>query len=553
MGGDCRGEKCIGVLVLMEGCRAGNVVVAVLAATLLWLGGCGGPAGKAPAPVKLDATATIGSVTEVFAPNVVPVEGYGLVGGLAGTGSRECPPRVRSYLRRYILSQLPAGTDADELIADANTAVVRLTGLMPARTWSQRFDLRVEALGETRTTSLRGGWLYKAELFGAGTFGLNTRVLGTAEGPVFIDPIDPGGSEARAGYILAGGQARTRYPITLALREPDYIVARRISNVLNTRFGQGTAEAVAPELIRLRIPSGYAQRRQRFIDVVKATYVVSTPQLTAERIDKFAMKLAGSAEKYQAEVGLEAIGRASIRKLAVLFNSASEEVRFRAARCALYVGDEGAAAVLAAIARTPGSRYRVAALKALADAAARRDAASVAMELLDDRQFEVRFAAYEQLRRLDDISVVREALGRSMYLEQVPRARRKEIYVSRSGRPRIVLFGSPIRVREGVFIETADGSITIDAPKGQAYVSLIRKVPGRAHVAKLTSSFELADIIRKLSEEPVVEKRTLVRVGLNVSYAGTIALIKKLCDSGAVDAAFRAGPLPAIGQSPGGR
>jgi len=103
LGGDCRGEKCIGVLVLMEGCRAGNVVVAVLAATLLWLGGCGGPVLEAPAPMRLDATATIGSVTEVFAPNVVAVEGYGLVGGLAGTGSRECPPRVRSYLRRYIL------------------------------------------------------------------------------------------------------------------------------------------------------------------------------------------------------------------------------------------------------------------------------------------------------------------------------------------------------------------------------------------------------------------------------------------------------------------
>ncbi len=42
---------------------------------------------------------TIGSVADVAQPEPVAVEGYGLVAGLAGTGSGACPPDVRAYLK----------------------------------------------------------------------------------------------------------------------------------------------------------------------------------------------------------------------------------------------------------------------------------------------------------------------------------------------------------------------------------------------------------------------------------------------------------------------
>ncbi|MBA7642054.1 hypothetical protein ES703_49740 [subsurface metagenome] len=110
-----------------------------------------------------------------------------------------------------------------------------------------------------------------------------------------------------------------------------------------------------------------------------------------------------------------------------------------------------------------------------------------------------------------------------------------------------MLFGAPIRCSDGIFVRSADGDITIDAPAGQEYVSIIRKHPLRPGViAQLKSSFELGDIIRTLCEKPL-KKGERGRGGLGVTYADVIALLKRMCDKGAVKAEFWAGPLPKIG------
>jgi len=147
--------------------------------------GCGEPVKViTDAARQVDPGTTIGSLCEVFALELIPAEGYGLVGGLRGTGSPECPPRLRKYLTQYILTQLPRDkVDVEKLITSRNTAVVHVRGIMPAAvTKNQYFDLKVEALPGTRTTSLEGGWLYSAELKAAGSFNIDLKVLATVEG-----------------------------------------------------------------------------------------------------------------------------------------------------------------------------------------------------------------------------------------------------------------------------------------------------------------------------------------------------------------------------------
>ncbi|MBA7699163.1 hypothetical protein ES703_107851 [subsurface metagenome] len=74
----------------------------------------------------------------------------------------------------------------------------------------------------------------------------------------------------------------------------------------------------------------------------------------------------------------------------------------------------------------------------------------------------------------------------------------------------------------------------------------MRKHPKRPSViAQLKSTFELGDIIRTLCEEPF-KKAEEEWLGLGVSYSDVIALLKRMCDKGAVRAEFRAGPLPKI-------
>jgi hypothetical protein len=512
-------------------------------------GGCGESRGTKSEP-EVNLGAAVGSLTEVLAVQSIRVEGYGLVGGLRGTGSARCPPDIREYLRQYILTQLPERrTDIEKLIDSRNTAVVTVRGIMPAAVArDQRFDLKVEALSGTQTTSLEGGWLYRAELKAAGGFGIGVKVVGSAEGPVFIDTIETVGVDERVGYVLAGGRVLGKYKVRLALRKPDYRIANAIRNRLNNRFPAGTAKAVSPGLIELRVPAEYGEQEERFISIVKALYLAETPEITGIRVSAFLKKLAHAKDKQASEVALEAIGSESLKGLSTLLNSFDGEVRLRAARCMLNLGSEEGLDVLRRMAVDRRSANRIEALEAITTGANRRDAASISRRLLRDRDFVISLAAYEQLRKLDDISISRTPVAGNFYLEQIIQTKHKVIFVSRSGQPRIVLFGAPLYCRGNIFVESADGEITLSTPTGGKYVSVMRRIPNRpeAPPVQLKSSFKLSDIIRTLCEEPVVKEGSAVQPGLNVSYAQVIAVLKQMCQKGTVAARFRAGPLPEI-------
>lgn len=490
----------------------------------------------------------IGSLAEVLIPGSIVVEGYGLAGNLNGTGSSQCPPQVRAYLTRYILSQLSGQKmDVNKLIDSHDTAVVLIQGILPLiPSKDQFFDVQVTALQGTSTTSLEGGWLYTAELKAVG-LGLNARAIADVEGPVFIDTVGDSQPDKKAGFILAGGRVLDNFTIGLVLREPDYRVTSDIRNRLNGLFGDGVAKAVSPSRIEVIIPDRYKEQRERFASLVRSTYLTYTPEVTEKRVSTFARLLDTSQDKEASEIALEAIGTDSIGMLNVLLNSTDQQVRLRAARCMLNLSNNAGLNVLQQMAFDTGSPYRVEALEAITLGAARVDAAVVSRKLLLDRDFQVCLAAYEQLRKLDDVALKREFIGRSFYLEQVAQTGHRVIFVSRSGQPRIVLFGAPIYCRDNIFVQSSDGGIIINAPTGQKYVTLARKHPKRPGVvAQARSSFELADIIRKLCEEPARSSEETRRGGLGVSYAEMIALLKQLSDKGAVRAQFLAGPLPKI-------
>jgi flagellar P-ring protein precursor FlgI len=535
------------VFITMDIGRVKTVCATVILATCLFAGGCGEPVGTGSRELAVSGELgpTIGSLTEVLSPESIAVEGYGLVGGLKGTGSAECPPQLRAYLTQYILRQLPEFKDVEIFINSHNTAVVRLEGSMPTiASKNQSFDVKVSALGGTQTTSLEGGWLYGAELKATGRFSVATKVLATVKGPVFIDTIGTSGTDKKVGHILAGGRVLDDYKVVLALRRPDYRTAAHIRNLLNGRW-DGVARAAGPGQIELKVPAQYRNQKQRFVSIVKSTYLTETPEINSERIKTLVRHLAVSKDKYASEIALEAIGNESLSKLSALLNLSNEEVRLRAARCMLNLGSNRGLEALGEIATDQDSAYRVEALEAITTSARRNDAAEISRRLLRDKAFEMRLAAYEQLRKLDDISLTQMFIGRNFYLEQITRTAPAAIFVSRSGEPRIVLFGAPIYCRSNIFVESADGNITINAPAGQQYVSLIRKHPTRNIPIKLISTFELGDIIQTLCEEPL-KKGEEGRPGLGVSYADMISLLKQMCDKGAAEAEFRAGPLPKI-------
>ncbi|KPJ91548.1 MAG: hypothetical protein AMJ53_11455 [Gammaproteobacteria bacterium SG8_11] len=539
-------QSFFGVFIPMIARGIKTVFVTTVLAVCIFAGSCGEFQSGSKELRSLGTT--IGSLCEVVSTDFLEVEGYGIVGGLRGTGSSECPMRIREYLRQYILKQMSdRRTNIDGFINSADTAIVRVHGTMSTSvTESRYFDVKVTALPGTQTTSLEDGWLHSTELKLLGRFGMATRVFANARGAIFMDTLNKDTIDRRTGYVLNGGTALGEYPFGLILRNPDFTVANIIRNRLNSRFGPNTARAESAGQIELNVPDKYGKDKQRFISIVKVMYLVETEEIVEERINTFVDKLAAAKDMNESEIALEAIGNKSLSKLVDVLNSDNEEVRLRAGRCMFNLGSDGGLETLKKIAMDRDSSYRIEALEAITKGANRNDASAISRLLLRDEDVNIRLAAYEQLRILDDITVKRKPVGRRFYLEQVTQAGDKMIYVTRSGQARIVLFGTPIVCRDNLFIQSANGEITIDSRPGQNYASVMRKHPKRPTVVgPLRSTLELIDIIETLCEEPV-KRSERGRIGLGVSYTDMVALLKQMHEKGAVEAPFEAGPLPNI-------
>ncbi len=526
---------------------AGLVLAAVL------LAGCGRQGSSDGSSDLLDDAKlgpTVGSVAAVARPEPVVLEGYGLVGGLPGTGSGVCPVGLRAYLKQYILTQLPdRSIDIDKFIDSRNTAVVRLEGVIPATaSKDQQFDVQVRPVNGSDTTSLRGGWLYKAELHQKGASGLQTRSLATVEGPVFVNLLGVAEPEMTDGFVLGGGSAIHSYTGALRLLRTDYATASTVRNRLNERYGTGTATSVSATDLTFAIPDAFRRRPMRFVSMLVMTYLNETPELLQTRLDTFLQGLTVPEIAERSEVALEAIGRRALAKLAPLLATDDEAVRLRVARCMLNLEDDRGLEPLRAIALDPASAHRAEALDAVVAAAQRNDAVALARQLLRDADKPVVLAAYEHLLEMEDMAVRQELVGRRFYLERVLQTDRKAIFVTRTGPPRVVIFGSPLRCGDSLFVQSPDGQVVVDSRTGQDYASVTRRDPtGHGVIGPVRSGLNLSQIVRTLG----AERRNASRqapAGLGVPYTDVIAVLEQLSAKEGVAAEFWAGPLPKIGR-----
>lgn len=501
--------------------------------------------------------ATVSSLAEVFSFEAVPVKGFALVGGLEGTGSTECPPNIRSYLDKYIIQHLGgARVNIEGLMKSRDSAVVIVEGAMPpGATKNQRFDVSVSAISGTQTTSLKDGSLYGCDLFEARQFGASIYSLAGAAGPVYVDLINPG-VDLKTGYCLGGGVVSEELKINLVIRRPDYRIANLIRNRINEKFGPSVATALSPGTIELQIPTKYADQKYRFLQLVRAIYLADSPALLEKRIEAGIQKLSSPGDKNAGEIALEAIGNATLPRLAVFLNSRDPEVQFRTARCMLNLGDKRGQDVLWKIATDKTSAFRIDAINAIAQGTATVDSVILLRNLLSDDNTQIRLAAYENLVRANDSSLNSKMIAGDFYLDRIqvqPVAGQGKpvIFVARRNQARVAIFGSPVRCRDNVFIETPDGSVTINVPANEKVATLIRKHPKYPDViVQLKSPLDLGEIIQTLCSEPVssTEQNATgpAQRGLGVSYSCLVVLLKQMVDSGAVNAEFQPGPLPII-------
>ncbi len=192
--------------------------------------------------------------------------GYGLVVGLDGTGDslNNSPFTEQSLIA--MLERLGVSIRGENLNTGNVAAVMVTASLPPFANQGSDIDVQVSALGDAE--SLRGGTLLVTPLLAA-----DSEVYAVAQGPVIISGFTIEGDAGSvtqniptSGRVPSGGIVEREIDfkledleeIRLALRNPDFTTARRISQAINGFADGSPARAENSASVILRRPENYS-------------------------------------------------------------------------------------------------------------------------------------------------------------------------------------------------------------------------------------------------------------------------------------------------------
>ena len=505
--------------------------------------GCGDRSARLASESEAPSAQVLREQVSFQIPEPEKVWGFGIVGNLRGTGSRVCPPRIRSQLRRMMSSSYTTGINLEAFILSPNTAVVTIEGEIPGSGIKlDAFDIKIKAYDDTGNCSLAGGWLYRTDLsLSQASDQPMLATVATAEGPVFIPQERKATLGSHTGLILGGGTVVAETSTHIILNEPGFKQASFVRNLINDRFGPNTARAMSPAQVDVRVPEQYREQRWRFWAVVEALPLADTRQALDTRRDVLILKLATQQDLDDTELALEAMGDSCVSLLEPHLQG-EPAVAQAAARCLSNLGHAPGLGKLVQIAGNPQSPYRVQAMHALKPVMHIPQVSQFAGQMLSDPDFQFAMDVYESLCLKDGAGVDRETVAGAFTLDTIAQSRTEAVVATRSGGSHLALFGSPILLKQGEIIEFPDKKIVFDSRSNSPMVVISRQSagPGGAGV-RVQCSCQLRDIIRVLCKKPALGGEP---GGFGLPYDELLALLAQLSEQGMIPAKLWAGPLP---------
>ena len=247
-------------------------LIALLTATF----GCGGDTARADRLKEL---------VQVEGARDNQLIGYGLVGGLAGTGDQttQVPytvQAIQNMMRQMGLTLPPAA-----FLQPTAVAAAMVTADLPAfLEVGQKIDVTVSAMGNAK--SLRGGVLLMTELRGA-----DGQVYAIAQGSLLVSGFEASGqassttvniptvAQIPSGAIIertAKSTFAADNTVLLNLDERSFGNAARITEAINARMGP-VAEARGPAQIAVRAPPAPSARVAFIADLLELDVSTETP------------------------------------------------------------------------------------------------------------------------------------------------------------------------------------------------------------------------------------------------------------------------------------
>lgn len=501
---------------------------------------------------------TVAAETGVVGFDPVVVRGYGIVVGLAGTGSRQMPSDVRAFLTQE-LAKRGFGSGApgapkmspQQLLNSSDCAVVVVEGVIPpGAPKGSKFDVRVTTAPGTSTTSLEGGRLLVADLRPGPLFTGSRQPFALAEGAgsIVINPfVEPNATQRdtinrTSGRVLDGGLVNKDMPLKLRLHTPSHSRAETIQNTINTLFPREprqkdeTAHGRSADTIDLTVPPSFRKRTGEFAELIRHTPLnVENPEQTATAVRRSLLANPGAAGA--ASWRWQALGKRALPMIQDLYDYPEEQPRFAALNAGAKLNDMLAVQPLLAMAKASDSaRYRIDAIELLGRMGVNAEIELGLRELLDDPDVEVRLAAFESLDRRRDPHIVAMEMGRKFVLNVVP-SKFRMIYVAQSGQPRIVVFGEDLEVKRPMTLYTWGGRLIVKADEGDRFLEVFHRE--RLELPPVVDRVkpDMAALVGYFARRPTPERP---EAGLNFTYSETISALHELWRLKYIPCDFRA-------------
>ena len=510
----------------------------------------------------ITAETVIMGYAEANTPGYRPVvaQGYGLVVGLNGTGSRDVGPDLRAHM----LSEMMRGGIGSEgtgwghlspqaLLDSMDTAVVLVQGIIPlASTRGTRFDVRVQPILNTSTTSLEGGRLYTTDLFPRLMTGRrpgNSFALAQAKGVIFINPfvepedVNSSSIDRRNGRILNGGIVQKDMPIKLRLINPSHARAGMLVTAINTRFPQErgqpnpTARGESDESIEITIPHSFNNDIDEFIKLLQHTTIrQANPESVAMSVLRILQLNPTQEIAEAASYRWRALGTRSLPILRKLYDVPDERPRFAAILAGAMLNDPLAIPHLIEMATSssPGNRFKAIRLMDKMELNPRIEMAL--RSLLNDDNPNVRIEAYEALARRRD-PTIEHVLVDDKFLVDLIDSEKPMIYVTQIGLPRIAIFGRDLSIDLPVTMRTWSNRLMIKSEHGSDEVEVYYR-PVDAIEGYITwVDPRLGEFLQFLGHTTTVEKP---EPGLGLSYGEVVGALHQIWRQKYIQADFKA-------------
>jgi len=502
---------------------------------------------------------TVGEVARFSGREGVPVQGFGFVTGLDGTGTKVVPPGIRQQILDMMRRRKVSG--AEEIVSSADNAVVMVMGIIPpGLAKGGVFDLEVRAIATTETTSLEGGFLLECDLARVvSTRGVEAKSedLAYGRGGIFVSPFASGekGKETidpRVGRILAGGRSRKTRNFRLVLLAPSVRIVDQVVRLVNGRFPGAAKGSQDPSRVDLLVPAEYQDDNDHFLDLVGGIYLRESPDVRDQRVNVLVEALKSGKDLDRVAICLEAMGASVVPHLRPLATHSSEAVRFQVGRTLANLQDAQSVSVLEQIALKEGSEFQEMAVEALG-----RLHSGIGLGVLgravNAKSTRVRVAAWQAMTRISPRMFVAENFKDKFSLSLISTKAEPFVYVSRTLKPRIALFGD-VTLRPPVVIETR--RVLATAQGDAKEMTLISRWHGKDY--RVQSTLAARDLVEKLALPPVppIEEGRPPPPegppqGLDLSYSDVVGLLYELSQKKSLGAPLVLQPLTFRGGSRG--